>query len=98
MRIVIAVDSATPDEVYDLTLAFQRTSGQPMPRQITTEPTVTVGGSAMGWKSPALYPSHAVALLAERDRLAAGRGISPDEALAVLRERLANTDEGEQTS
>jgi hypothetical protein len=72
MRVTIVVDSATPAEVYNLTLAFQRTLGFVLPAQITTEPTVTVGGTAMGWSSPALREAHAVALLAEFDRLAPG--------------------------
>lgn len=69
MRITIQIDSATPQEVYNFTLAFQRTLGYGLPLQATTEPTVTVGGSAMGWTSPALYPGHATALLAEAESL-----------------------------
>lgn len=72
MRVTIDVDSATQQEVYDLTLAFQRTSGIPLPRQITKEPVVTVGGSKMGWRSPAMAPEQARALLAEFDRLSRG--------------------------
>lgn len=89
MRTTIHIDSATPQEVYDLTLAFQRTLARPvpptppaegrprfeLPTQITTEPRVTVGGNAMGWESPALKPDHAVALLAEFDALQ-GKGKS----------------------
>jgi len=73
MRITIDVDSATPQQVYNLTLAFQRTKGLPMPQQVTTEPTVTVGGSCMGWRSPALRAGHAAALLAEFDGLEGGQ-------------------------
>jgi hypothetical protein len=69
MRTRIVVDSATPGEVYNLTLAFQRTLGFPLPQQLTNEPTVTVQGSAMGWRSPALTEEHVVALLAEYHRL-----------------------------
>jgi hypothetical protein len=71
MRTRIVVDSATPDEVYRLTLAFQRTLGFTLPKQVTAEPTVTVGGSAMGWSSPALYSDHATALLREYEALTA---------------------------
>jgi len=83
MRTTIKIDSATPEQVYDLTLAFQRMLGFTLPAQITTEPTVTVGGSAMGWTSPALLPEHAVALLREFESLQAERG------LTYLREVLA---------
>lgn len=65
MRTRINVDSATPQEVYNLTLAFQRTRGFPMPEQLTTEPTVTVSGTAMGWVSPSLRSEHAIAILRE---------------------------------
>jgi hypothetical protein len=65
MRTRIVVDSATPAQVYDLTLAFQRTARFALPDQPTTEPTVTVCGSAMGWSSPALHTDHAAAVLAE---------------------------------
>lgn len=70
MRITLTVDSATPEEVYDLTLAFQRTSGIPLPRQINTVPTVTVAGSAMGWTSPAMLPQQVAPLMAEFAELA----------------------------
>ena len=69
MRTTVKVDSATPAEVYALTLAFQRTVGPDLPGQIGTTPTVTVSGSAMGWESPALTLAHAVALLAEVSRV-----------------------------
>ena len=72
MRVSIHVDSATPQEVYHLTRAFRRTAGFPMPQQIMTDPTVTVGGSAMGWTSPALTEEHARALLAEFHQLVEG--------------------------
>jgi hypothetical protein len=75
-RTTLAFDSATPAQVYNLTLAYQRTLGFALPQQITREPTVTVAGSAMGWASPALYSDHAAALLAEYHRLEAG---TPDE-------------------
>jgi hypothetical protein len=65
MRTRIVVDSATPDEVYNLTLALQRAARYALPQQTTTEPTVTVCGIAMGWSSPALYPEHAMAVLSE---------------------------------
>lgn len=74
MRTTINVDSATPQEVYDLTLAFQRTSGIELPKQITDKPVVTVAGTAMGWVSPAMQQEQAVALLAEFERLQ-GRGV-----------------------
>ncbi len=65
MRVTIRVDSATPEETYNLTLAFQLTSREhTLPRQIGTEPTVTVGGIAFGWTSPALTPEHAKAVMA----------------------------------
>jgi hypothetical protein len=69
MRTRIVVDSATPAEVYNLTLAFQRTARFDLPQQLTTEPTVTVSGSAMGWSSPALTDEHAAAVLTEYDTL-----------------------------
>lgn len=65
MRTRLVIDSATPAEVYNLTLAFQRTARFSLPQQPTTEPTVTVCGSAMGWSSPALYEAHTAAVLAE---------------------------------
>lgn len=64
-RITIIVDSATPQEVYDLTLAFQRTSGIPLPANLTTEPTVKVAGKCMTWQSPALHPAQVEAILTE---------------------------------
>jgi hypothetical protein len=76
MRTTVKIDSATPEQVYDLTLAFQRTLGFPLPPQITNRPTVTVGGSAMGWESPALFPEHAVSLLAEYHDLQALRDLA----------------------
>lgn len=73
MRVRITLDSATPQEVYDYTLAFQRTLGlADLPKQITDEPTVRVLGSAMTWTSPALTREHAAALLDEAERLAMG--------------------------
>jgi hypothetical protein len=72
MRTRLVIDSATPAEVYDLTLAFQRTARYDLPQQLTAEPTVTVCGIAMGWSSPALYEAHAVAVLAELALLRAG--------------------------
>lgn len=71
MRVTIKVDSATPQEIWNLTAAFQRTAGIPLPKQITTKPTVTVGGSAMGWESPAMTVRRADALLEEWSRLRA---------------------------
>lgn len=73
MRVTIKVDSATPQEVYDLTLAFQRTLGHPMPKQLQDKPIVTVAGTSMGWESPALYYPHAVALLDETRRISNDR-------------------------
>jgi hypothetical protein len=74
-RVTLTVDSATPDEVYDLTLAFQRTSGpvreqgrfggHEVPEQITRQPVVSVTGSAMSWRSPALTAEHAAAVLGQ---------------------------------
>jgi hypothetical protein len=81
LRTTVDVDSATPRQVYNLTLAFQRTLGFELPRQITTRPTVTVGGSAMGWRSPALRSDHAQALLAEYHALEAedaGRALAAE--------------------
>lgn len=89
MRTTIHIDGATPQEVYDLTLAFQRTLARgaetlpatpdrprfELPKQLTTTPTVTVAGTCMGWESPALQQDHAVALLAEFDALQ-GKGKS----------------------
>lgn len=78
MRIRIVVDSATTDEVYNLTLAYQRTLGFELPANLTCEhgerpmPNVTVGGSAMGWKSPYLTHEHSRALMREFSRLVAG--------------------------
>ena len=84
MRITVKADSATPEQVYDLTLAFQRTRhDHEMPSQITDQPTVTVAGVGMGWESPALLPEHASTLLSEYHDLQAARG------LATLREVLA---------
>lgn len=79
MRTTIVVDSATPKQVYNLTLAFQRTLGFHMPDQTNTRPTVTVAGSTMRWESPALYVPHAEALLAEFDRLERGVFGGPTE-------------------
>lgn len=72
MRVTVKVDGATPYQIYDLTLAFQRTRGIELPRQITTTPTVSVGGTAMSWESPAMQESQAVALLKEFDELTVG--------------------------
>lgn len=72
-RMQIAVDSATPEEVYDLTLAFQRTGRFSLPPQATVLPTVTVMGTAMGWTSPMLTTEHADALLAEYQERRADR-------------------------
>lgn len=84
MRITVKVDSATPEQAYDLTLAFQRTRHEhEMPSQITDQPTVTVAGVAMGWESPALLSEHASALLSEYHDLQMARG------LAKVREVLA---------
>ncbi len=50
---VLTFDSTTPQQAYDLTLAFQRTCGltpgMTLPVQQHHEPTVRVGGSAFGW-------------------------------------------------
>jgi hypothetical protein len=80
-RITIEFDSATPQQVYDATLAFQRTLGYGLPQQITDKPTVTVAGTRLGWRSPALKPEHALALLKEYDALQ-GRALS--EAKPIL--------------
>lgn len=78
MRIRIVADSATQQQAYNLTLAFQRTLAFELPTNLTPEhgeapaPTVTVGGSAMGWKSPYLTHEHARALMREFSRLEAG--------------------------
>lgn len=73
MRITINVDSATPEQVYDLTLAFQRTRNIGVPTQLTMVPTVTVAGTCMGWTSPALKLAHVPALLHEYTQLRFGR-------------------------
>ncbi len=82
MRVQIKIDSATPQEVYDYTLAYQRTLGFPA---VPTDhpgaeilngraaPVVSVGGTAMGWRSPHITPEQAHALLAEVEILAAER-------------------------
>lgn len=76
MRVTIKVDSATPEEVYDLTLAFQRTRhDHGLPAQITKEPTVTVGGIRMGWVSPAMRRERAFAVMEEYERLQGERVI-----------------------
>lgn len=80
MRITVKADSASPEQVYDLTRAFQRTRrDHEMPRQITDEPTVTVAGAAMGWESPALLPEHARTLLSSYEDLQAERGLVGDD-------------------
>lgn len=95
MSTTIHFNSATPQEVYNLTLAFQRTSGllrdggmggHLIPAQVTKEPTVTVGGSCMGWTSPGLTFEHSVALMAEYDRLQRGvwGGPNADDGSAGL--------------
>lgn len=70
---VLTFDSTSPQEAYDLTLAFQRTSGltpgMVLPPQVNQQPTVKVGGSALGWTSPRITFPHAEALLAEFRRL-----------------------------
>lgn len=79
MRTRIVIDSCTPQQVYNLTLAYQRTLGYaPLPTQLTMvhgqqpEPTVTVGGSAMSWSSPWLDSVTATLLLTEFDLLEQG--------------------------
>jgi hypothetical protein len=63
---VLHFDSTTPAEAYDLTLAFPRTArAHTLPAQLTDQPTVKVGGMALGWTSPRLTFQHAEALLAE---------------------------------
>jgi hypothetical protein len=52
MRVRIQLDSATPHEVYNATCALQRSAGLSRPVSLTTEPTVTVAGTAMSWTSP----------------------------------------------
>lgn len=80
-RTTLVFDSATPAQIYNLTLAFQRTSGllrdegfggHVVPPQVTDKPVVSVAGSAMSWRSPALTVQHSAALLAEYDRLERG--------------------------
>lgn len=58
MRVTIEVDSATPYEAYDLTLALQRTAGFARPPQHNKgfDPQVKVTGSCMTWTSPYMYP------------------------------------------
>jgi hypothetical protein len=85
MRTKIVVDSATPAEVYNLTLALQRTTGETMhrhviPTQLTVEPTVTVVGAAMSWASPALTLDHARAVLDEFKALTGADAIRADLA------------------
>lgn len=72
MSMRITEDSATPAQVYNLTLAFQRTAGLGLPAQITDLPVVKVAGSAMNWQSPGMSAERCRALLAEFDRLERG--------------------------
>lgn len=65
MRVSIVVDSATPEQIRNLTAAFQSTRDMGMPTQITDKPTVTVCGVGMGWGSPALDLRRASAVLDE---------------------------------
>lgn len=73
MRVTIVADSATPTEVYNLTLAFQRTRGIPLPPQLTVRngedptPAVRVMGTAMTWESPYLDVEQASAILIQHD-------------------------------
>lgn len=69
MRVTIKVDSATPHEIWNLTAAFQRTRGIPLPPTLTDKPMVTVGGIAMGWESPAMTVERAEAFMAEWAKL-----------------------------
>lgn len=79
-RTRIIIDSATPQQVYNLTLAYQRTLGHEatMPPQLTPvagetpRPSVSVMGSAMTWSSPYLDSVHATLLLTEYDLLEQG--------------------------
>lgn len=92
MRTTIKIDSATPAEVYHLTLAFQRTRDMGLPQQLCTEPRVTVAGVAMGWESPAMSGERAVAVMREFDRLE--RGLFDDGAapsLSAARDAIAST-------
>lgn len=73
MRIQIKADSATPEQVFNLTRAFQRTLGDDdLPTVMRAEPTVTVLGSAMGWETPPITRRRAASILREFDRLEAG--------------------------
>lgn len=74
MSIIIVSNSATPAEVYDLTLAFQRTGKDfPLPQQITTQPMVAVAGTCLKWTSPGLMVQQAGPLLAEFASLSEAR-------------------------
>lgn len=65
MRVTITIDSATPHQIWNLTAAFQRTAGIPLPPTATAKPMVTVAGSAMGWESPAMTVERAETTLRE---------------------------------
>lgn len=68
MRVTIEVDSATPKEVYALTLSFQRTMDH-LPIQATDQPTVRVLGTCMTWRSPAMRPEQVRSFWADFTRL-----------------------------
>jgi hypothetical protein len=64
-RITLKIDSADASETWNFVCAFQRTAGIPLPRQITTEPTVTISGSCFGVTTPAMTEQRAQAMLRE---------------------------------
>lgn len=69
MRARIVLDSATPDQAYNATLAFQRTRAYVLPDQPTKEPTVQVLGTAMTWTSPFMSSEQALAMMTEFESL-----------------------------
>lgn len=64
-RLTLTIDSASASEMWNFVCAFQRTAGIPLPRQIPTEPTVTIAGSCFGITTPAMTQERAEAMLRE---------------------------------
>lgn len=89
-RFTLTVDSATPEQVYSLTLAYQRTlrDFSVGPQWGEPDPHVKVMGVAMTWKSPALSPEHARAVMDEYDSI-----VGPDDKpLSQWEKELLTTD------
>lgn len=82
-RITLAIDSATSSEAHDFVCAFQRTAGIPLPQQITTEPTVSIGGSSWNVSMPPMTEQRAQAVMREYATLR-------DEAVTAAVHRLAS--------